>query len=563
MNLATLLITVASGAAAAWGYARPARSGPLAAIVAVWWLGAAWLAGAFVRTDLGVAAVAGSSSADAPLHLRLAAIWAAPSGSLWVWCTLVATGVAVVAHRSTFVWARRSAAGCSALLTATCLLGANPFATPSPIPRRGAGLSPVLEHGLMTVHPPLLYAAQAATIAAAVAAAIAIGRDGGDTLDRPAGTRRAWAIPLAALAAATILGAWWAHDEAGWGGWWAWDPVENTALTPMACLVAAGHARTGRAALRWIAAAATAVLLGVVVARTGWASSVHAFAPSRGPAIGLASFTLAFVAGWITLARRRPACPADEAESGMLTASPHRPGPRRVATTVTAVIATAVAVVVAAAEVAAAWLGTRARPAVLDPVWAARALLPAGVLMAVALAGWGWRRHHGAAATIAHLGVAALAVGAALGTGSSAVRVIAPLDRAVSAGTDTVRWTGSTLAQSAVDDPGADRDRLVLHVTVSDAGGRAMSLTPMIERYPDLGSTRSRPARAQLGLDEIEVAALYADDERATIEVRTHRGLLLVWWGAALAIGGVGLAALRRPALRAAEPAERSVQSDE
>lgn len=172
MNLATLLITVASGAAAAWGYARPARSGPLAAIVAVWWLGAAWLAGAFVRTDLGVAAVAGSSSADAPLHLRLAAIWAAPSGSLWVWCTLVATGVAVVAHRSTFVWARRSAAGCSALLTATCLLGANPFATPSPIPRRGAGLSPVLEHGLMTVHPPLLYAAQAATIAAAVAAAI-------------------------------------------------------------------------------------------------------------------------------------------------------------------------------------------------------------------------------------------------------------------------------------------------------------------------------------------------------------------------------------------------------
>ena len=100
-------------------------------------------------------------------------------------------------------------------------------------------------------------------------------------------------------------------------------------------------------------------------------------------------------------------------------------------------------------------------------------------------------------------------------------------------------------------------------MTVSDAGGRAMSLTPMIERYPDLGSTRSRPARAQRGLDEIEVAALYADDERATIEVRTHRGLLLVWWGAALAIGGVGLAALRRPALRTAEPAERSVQSDE
>ena len=109
----------------------------------------------------------------------------------------------------------------------------------------------------------------------------------------------------------------------------------------------------------------------------------------------------------------------------------------------TAVIATAVAVVVAAAEVAAAWLGTRARPAVLDPVWAARALLPAGVLVAVALAGWGWRRHHGAAATIAHLGVATLAVGAALGTGNSAVRVIAPLDRAVSAGADTVLRLGS------------------------------------------------------------------------------------------------------------------------
>ena len=177
---------------------------------------------------------------------------------------------------------------------------------------------------------------------------------------------------------ATLIGAWWAHDELGWGGWWAWDPVENTALAPLAALVASLHAASASARRRWAQGAAGLVLLGVAASRSGLASSVHAFASNAGPAVFIG------LAGVVVMGLTLRAVLADpQGTAG--NRSRGRVG------LIVGTVALWVAMVVVVGELAAMSLGASEEGSALDGGLIARLLIPAGVTVLVGLAVYGWR----------------------------------------------------------------------------------------------------------------------------------------------------------------------------
>ena len=117
---------------------------------------------------------------------------------------------------------------------------ANPFATTANPPTEGAGLDPLLLHPSMMIHPPMLYSGYTLlTIPFAFAVgALITGRLGSEWI---AVTRRFALAAWLFLGIGILLGARWSYTELGWGGYWAWDPVENAALMPWLCITAFIH----------------------------------------------------------------------------------------------------------------------------------------------------------------------------------------------------------------------------------------------------------------------------------------------------------------------------------
>lgn len=172
----------------------------------------------------------------APVY-RLSAFWAGQEGSflLWLWfLTLIAALVALQGK----AWDRRLHSHALAVLAFTEAFFAlvlttvsNPFATLPMTPTEGAGLLPLLENPGMIFHPPILflgYAGYTVPFAFAVAALLTGQLDEGWLR----GIRRWSLLAWLALGIGILLGAWWAYVELGWGGYWAWDPVENASLIP-------------------------------------------------------------------------------------------------------------------------------------------------------------------------------------------------------------------------------------------------------------------------------------------------------------------------------------------
>jgi cytochrome c-type biogenesis protein CcmF len=165
--------------------------------------------------------------------------------------------------------------------------GADPFRTTAPAPLEGLGLQPALRHWAMVAHPPVLFLGYAGLVApfALVCGALLSGEWDTVILAR---VRRWSVVSWALLGAGMALGAWWAYVELGWGGYWAWDPVENASLMPWLTATALVHAvrvEQGRGGMRgWTAVLAglTCVLcvFGTFVTRSGVLQSVHAFARS-------------------------------------------------------------------------------------------------------------------------------------------------------------------------------------------------------------------------------------------------------------------------------------------
>jgi len=264
---------------------------------------------AFLGDDFSFEIVQQHSSIETPTFYKLAAMWSSQQGSLllWAWVLSIAASLALLATRGKLreivPYATAVMAGVAAFFTGLMLFagGVNPFHTLSPAPADGIGLNPLLQHPSMMIHPPMLYSGY---VALTVPFAFAIGALVTRRLDAAwiRSTRRFALIAWAFLGLGLLLGARWSYTELGWGGYWAWDPVENAALMPWLMGTAFLHSimvQEKRGMLKvWnaclIVASFSLALLGTFLVRSGVLQSIHAFGDSTvGPYIlGLVAVVL-------------------------------------------------------------------------------------------------------------------------------------------------------------------------------------------------------------------------------------------------------------------------------
>ncbi len=247
---------------------------------------------AFAGDDFSFRIVQEHSSIETPSFYKLAAMWSSQEGSLllWAWVLSIAASAALWATRGRLreilPYATATMMGVAAFFTGLMLFapGVQPFATVSPVPLNGVGLNPLLQHPSMMIHPPMLYSGY---VAFTVPFAFAIGALVTRRLDAEwiRATRRFALIAWAFLGFGLLLGARWSYTELGWGGYWAWDPVENAALMPWLLGTAFLHSimvQEKRGMLKvWnaclVVGTFSMALLGTFLVRSGVLQSIHAF----------------------------------------------------------------------------------------------------------------------------------------------------------------------------------------------------------------------------------------------------------------------------------------------
>jgi cytochrome c-type biogenesis protein CcmF len=247
---------------------------------------------AFAGDDFSFNIVAQHSSIETPAFYKLAAMWSSQEGSLllWAWVLSIVSSAALYATRAKLKeivpWATAVMMGVAAFFVGLMLFApdVDPFATLSPVPTDGIGLNPLLQHPSMMIHPPMLYSGY---VSLTVPFAFAVGALITRRLDAEwiRSTRRFALIAWALLGFGLLLGARWSYTELGWGGYWAWDPVENAALMPWLVITAFLHSimvQEKRGMLKvWnaclVVAAFSLALLGTFLVRSGVLQSIHAF----------------------------------------------------------------------------------------------------------------------------------------------------------------------------------------------------------------------------------------------------------------------------------------------
>src|SRR5687768_7512244 len=305
---------VGGGAAAALGRRRlalSARNAVLASFVSTL-VAAAVLVVGFVRDDFSLAYVAGHSSEALPLQYKISAFWGGQEGSLLLWL-LVLTAYSALAlwfagrrSRDLVVWVTPVLGGIAVGFAWLLVAVSSPFETIA-APADGNGLNPSLQNPYMVIHPVFLYLGY---VGLAVPFAFAMGALlSGRTDERWIVATRRWTlVAWTALGIGQLLGAHWAYEEVGWGGYYAWDPVENAALIPWLAATAFLHSvmiQEKRGMLRiWnvllVLLAFTLSLFGTFLTRSGIVSSIHSFTQSSiGP--WFLAFICVVVAGSLAL----------------------------------------------------------------------------------------------------------------------------------------------------------------------------------------------------------------------------------------------------------------------
>ncbi len=249
---------------------------------------------ALLKLDFSVHYVAEVGSREVPMWVRGVSLWSSLEGSILFWGLVLGVYV-VLGARTLKRFPREEPWGLGVLLAcgtffAFLIAGpASPFGTVSPVPPDGPGPNPLLQNSpLMIIHPPMLYLGYVGMVVpfALAAAALFSGKLGPALLQ----SLRRWTIvPWLFLTVGIILGAWWAYDVLGWGGYWGWDPVENAPLMPWLTAAAAVHAMLvieRRKVLRgWavglVLTSFLLTILGTFMTRSGVFNSVHAFSQSN------------------------------------------------------------------------------------------------------------------------------------------------------------------------------------------------------------------------------------------------------------------------------------------
>jgi cytochrome c-type biogenesis protein CcmF len=291
---ATLPLVGAARGNAAWmAVATPAALGELF-FIAIAFLALMY---AYVTSDFSVAVVADNSNSAMPPLFKAAATWGNHEGSLLLWVMILSIFGAAVAvfgvNLPPVLKARVLSvqAMIAVGFLAFMLFTSNPFARLDPAPADGADLNPLLQDPGLAFHPPLLYFGYVGFSMAfsfAVAALIEGRVDAAWARWVRPWTLAAWI----ALTGGIAGGSWWSYYELGWGGWWAWDPVENASFMPWLLGTALLHSAIvveKRDALKsWTILLAILTfamsLIGTFLVRSGVLTSVHAFAsdPARG-----------------------------------------------------------------------------------------------------------------------------------------------------------------------------------------------------------------------------------------------------------------------------------------
>ncbi len=244
----------------------------LAGVSVAVWAALLRLTIAFVHNEFDWRTVAMYSRFDAPWYYRLSGVWGGLEGSLLLFTAVVATCAMVACRRCTSIAAVAYALATVISFAALDLVFANPFRRLDIPAIGGFGLTPILEHPAMAVHPPILYAGLGCALVPLLQAF------GGhrDT------TRRWLRWSLALVTIAMTLGALWSYIEQGWGGYWAWDPVENSSLLVWCAVLVALHserwwADSGGRGVVLLGAPWVMVLLGATIVRSGSTPSIHGF----------------------------------------------------------------------------------------------------------------------------------------------------------------------------------------------------------------------------------------------------------------------------------------------
>jgi cytochrome c-type biogenesis protein CcmF len=272
---------------------------------------------AFVRSDFSFALVASHSSTTTPFFYRFAAPWASQEGSLLLWVMLLSLWSSLILFltrrraREIAPYATAVLLGFGAFFTALVVFLETPFGQLAQAPAEGAGLNPLLRHPSMMIHPPMLYSGYTLfTIPFAFAVGALISRRlNADwiRLTRPF-TLAAWFF----LGIGIVLGARWSYSELGWGGYWAWDPVENASLMPWLTGTAFLHSvmiQERRGMLKvWnvslILSTGVLAILGTFLVRSGILQSIHAFGAST-LGVPFLALLVAMIAGSIALVSAR------------------------------------------------------------------------------------------------------------------------------------------------------------------------------------------------------------------------------------------------------------------
>lgn len=569
---------------------------------------------ALLSHDFSVRYVAENGGRDVPVYFTVTSLWSALDGSLLLWLLLLAAAGVVLARGSAATapdhraWAMVATGFVGVFFFALAYFAANPFEPSSVIPLDGPGPNPLLrEHPAMGVHPPLLYAGYVGMVVpfGYALSALVLGRDD----DRWLLPARRWALAAwSVLTLGIVLGAWWSYAVLGWGGYWAWDPVENAALLPWLTATAALHVTMGRRSpvTQWavglFSTTFVLVLIGTFLTRSGAVASVHSFTESPlGPMLlAFIVLTVAVVVGLLLFAARAAPAVGDvpdwrSREAGFLC---------------NAVLLVAVAAVVLAgtlyplmtellsgtrSAVSAGYYNRATVPLLLAVMLlmgvvqlqpaggggrrrlGARAAIPAAAglvtvivvglwtgantlslvafgLAAFVLTGvvsvWFSPRHRSArAGLLAHAGIAVVAVGiAASASGSGAT--LAQLGIG-----DTVSVNGVSARLTGIDrQPGPDRMTVSARLAL-DRGGRPLGdVSPVLHYYPRRDTTVGAPSIRSRPWGDVytTVTAVDQDGLRAAVRLAVNPFVPLIWFGGVIVAVAGSLAFIGRK--RAATP---------
>jgi cytochrome c-type biogenesis protein CcmF len=271
----------------------------MAAMVSVAVL-ALWMS--LLQNDFSLEYVTSYTSLTLPTMYKITALWGGQQGSLllWTWLLSIFTSIVVIQHRRNPLlapYALAVLAGLAIFFLFMLNFVTRPFEMVARVPADGQDLNPLLQNYWMAIHPPSLYTGYvSASVPFAFGAAALITGRFDDSWIRS--TRR-WAIfSWFFLTLGNLFGARWAYEVLGWGGYWAWDPVENAAFMPWLVMTAYLHSvmiqerkdmlKVWNLALIGMAFCLT--LFGTFITRSGVISSVHSFTQS-----GLGPFFLTFL----------------------------------------------------------------------------------------------------------------------------------------------------------------------------------------------------------------------------------------------------------------------------